>query len=411
MDLSSENKALIEEYFIGNPDKKAEITDENAESLINAAKEWKKTNTGENTTAPSKEEKDPKEAPEKQQGTTISEEPQITDQPQDENTGWKEKTLNSWKEWANKNDKDLGVYEDPEHPEFLKFKVFAKGADKEKDAYETDVIYTSQNNVSLKGKDGKVPNIEAMEAAVAAAKSVNGPNISFGNISSPEFKANLMIACLRDPEINMVNAPTAEEIATFPKELQDKIAEAQAARQKNQENDSKTQETKTQSKETKEPETKEQKPELSPTQKRIAELRKQIETRDANIAEAKEAAMAAGGEVRQEDLDAIAKEGMTPEEIKLRELRGLAKNGDKDAAHQLDVRREKMMSDDYKYVREVEMEADGKTEKKDKDGKPVYKKDDKGNYVYKTDDKGNRVESDAYKAFKIRAAQNMSHGK
>lgn len=391
---------MIEDYFKENPDKRIDITDENRSKYYDIAAQWH----DEKNARESSDEKSKDDAqPEKDQKTTvISEEPQIQEPKQPENEenadkSWKEKTLNSWKEWADKNDKDLGVYEDPEHPEFLKFKVFSKGADKEKDQYENDVIYTSPTNVSIKGKDGKVPGIEAMEATIAAAKSVNGPNISFGNIQSPEFKANLMIACLRDPEINMVNAPTAEEIATFPKELQDKIAEAQAARAKKQPEN--TNESKPQEK---------TEPELSPAQKRIAELRKQIETRNANIAEAKEAALVAGGELLDKDLKEISQEGMSAEEIKLRELRGQAKAGDKTAGHELDKRRYNTMTDEYKYVREVEMEADGKTEKKDEKGNPVYKRDKDGNFVYKTNEKGQRIKTPQYEAFLTKAGNNLS---
>lgn len=391
---------MIEDYFKENPEKRIDITDENRSKYYDIAAQWKdEKNARESSDDKSKDDAQP----EKDQKTTvISEEPQIQEPKQPENEenadkSWKEKTLNSWKEWADKNDKDLGVYEDPEHPEFLKFKVFSKGADKEKDQYENDVIYTSPTNVSIKGKDGKVPGIEAMEATIAAAKSVNGPNISFGNIQSPEFKANLMIACLRDPEINMVNAPTAEEIATFPKELQDKIAEAQAARAKQQPEN--TNESKPQEK---------TEPELSPAQKRIAELRKQIETRNANIAEAKEAALVAGGELLDKDLKEISQEGMSAEEIKLRELRGQARAGDKTAGHELDKRRYNTMTDEYKYVREVEMEADGKTEKKDEKGNPVYKKDKDGNFVYKTNEKGQRIKTPQYEAFLTKAGNNLS---
>ena len=132
--------------------------------------------------------------------------------------------------------------------------------------------------------------------------------------------------------------------------------------------------------------------------KRIAELRKQIQNRNANMAEAQEAAMAAGGELRPEDKKAIEQEGMSAEEIKLRELRGQAQAGDKQARHELDARRYNTMTDEYKYKRLTTEE----------NGKQVFVKDDNGNYMYETDENNKKIKTEAYQAFLKRAKENLS---
>lgn len=100
-------------------------------------------------------------------------------------------------------------------------------------------------------------------------------------------------------------------------------------------------------------------------------------------------------------------------EAKIAELRkkGAQLNGgnadafDKKRSEERDKRAESTISDIHKYEREVEMDADGKTPKKDeKTGHPIYKKNDKGEFIFKADDKGNKIETVGYQALKKRLA-------
>lgn len=372
----------------------------------------------------SKYSKKEQEAPEssndqKNQGTVISDHDNSGDEnthepsePVDEN--WKEDYKREWRQWAEENNKEFEDVNIPGSGNDVQIRLFDSKEQKKKGEYAAQISYKSPHNVSLSGANGKVPDSKYFEQTVALAMKKNGPDIEFGDIKSDEFSAKLLAACYINGANPTGNVPTEEEMAQWPKELQDMVNAAKEKAEKGAETPDKTAEAdKTpKTEENDKPKTPENTgDELSPAAKRIAELRAKIQSREQNLQEAKEAALAAGAELYEKDIKEISQEGMSAEEIKLRELRGQAKAGDKTAQHQLDQRRYNTMTDEYKYVREVEMEADGKTEKKDENGKPVYKKDDKGNFVYKTDEKGQKVKSDAYKAFLARAAQNMGNSK
>lgn len=301
-----------------------------------------------------------------------------------ENSGWQDEIWNEWKAWASENKLISDKYVDTTKEGYLCIKIYGSNDDKTRDEYAADLQYSSPNNLSLRAKDGKMPAQNVFDKSVAIAKAQNGPVVAFGNIQSNDFKARLMIACLKDPEVQMKDAPTAEEIKTWPKALQDQIA---AARKGKEGGDN--------------PKTEDR--QLSAAEK-IREIRDKIKVRNQDIAEAKEAALAAGGELADGEIEKIMNEGMKEDSLKLRELRGAAKAGDKNAAKELLEMREKTLTDDYKYDKETEMEADGKTPKQDKEGKPIYKKDKDGNFIYKQDDKGEKTLSPVYMAMKKKIA-------
>lgn len=305
-----------------------------------------------------------------------------------EDGSWKEAYAKEWRMWGVDNHLEFQDASVPTKGDVLSFR-FYEGKSKD---YAAEITYSSPYNISLRGSNGNIPDSKYFEKAVNMAVN-NGTAIEFGAIRSPEFKAKLLAACYKQGNAQIINGPTEEEMSQWPAELKKMVEEAKLAGQQQQPVKEQPAPSQEQT-----PPKQETKPELTPAMKRIAELRKQIQSRDANLKEAEEAAMAAGGELRQEDKDAIKKEGMSAEELKLRELRGQAKAGDKQAAHELDARRYDKMTDEYKYKRLT----------KEENGKEVFVKDDNGNYMYETDEKGKRIKTDAYKAFLAKAGKSMS---
>lgn len=444
-------------------------------------------------------------APEQGQSPSVVND-DATPAPTPEDPKWKEGVLKEWQQWANDNNKLLSPYQDTDNKDNLSFKLYADENAKNSDNFEADFSYASPKNVTLKGKDGQVPDEKYFDKLVTQLKAANGPEIEFGNIKSDEFKAKLLAACLKDPEIIITNAPSEPEIAGWNKNLKDIVSKAKEpkAEQPQPTKVSAYDTAKNSIRETlktgKEIDIEKLKPKekalyIAAAMDIVSEMNKDKKEGDKDFFPRDEVIFKGGmsyeetnkaaEKLPKEELDAakaglksytimsmkkIAKErvekrfkghdsvfkkeangsfkkdasgnleiggswknvddqgqGMTADQLQLRELRMGVRKGDAKAKEEMDKRRAATMTDDFKYEREVEMEADGKTPKndakgkpiykqvtemeadgktpkKDKDGNPVYKKDEKGNpvYVHKTDDKGNKIESPAYQSFKQR---------
>ncbi len=317
-----------------------------------------------------------------------------TDTSANEDSTWKQDCLHDWREWAQNNNL---LFEDSNVPTGrfdVSFRLYENEDKKKEKDFAAEISYKGPNNMTLRGPKGKTPDDRFFNQAVVQAMK-NGPDIEFGDIKNPEFKAKLMVACYANGA-NMLKAPSEEEISKWPKDLQDMVNKAKEAAANHQ--PERTQENT--------PEKSEEAP--SAAAARIAEIRSKIQSRQQSLQTAEEAAKAAGKKLQAEEIKNISQEGMSAEEIKLRELRGQAKGGDKTAGHELDKRRYNTMTDEFKYEREAEMEADGKTPKKDKEGKTIYKKDKDGKDIYKTNDKGQKIKTAAYQAFLTKAGNNLS---
>lgn len=149
------------------------------------------------------------------------------------NGDWKESLLGEWKEWASRNGKEIKEFADPSNTGSLSFHIFEQGANQKEIEQATEVSYNSPRDLSVKGPNGGVPSPEVFAEILKNAKA-NGPDIEFGENMSPSFKANLMLACLKDPELHIVNPPSAEEMKSWPKELQQAVEAAMKNAEKSQ---------------------------------------------------------------------------------------------------------------------------------------------------------------------------------
>lgn len=310
---------------------------------------------------------------------------------------WKQEYMHDWREWAQQNNL---VFEDSNVPTGrfdVSFRIYDSEEAKANKQFAAEISYKGPHNLALRGYNGKIPDDRFFDQSIVQAMK-SGPDIEFGDIKSPEFKAKLMAACYRNGA-NMLNAPQEDEISKWPKELQDMVHKAEENAK-----------GKTEPEQTHEKKKEEKAEEKQPTaaELKIKQMREQIAKRQEALKEAQEAATAAGGSLQDKDIKEISQEGMSKEELRLRELRGQAKAGDKTAARELDKRRYNTMTDEFKYEREIEMEADGKTPKKDEHGLPVYKKDKDGKDIYKTNDKGQKIKTAGYQAFLTKAGNNLS---
>lgn len=165
---------------------------------------------------------------------------------------WKKSIIDEWNNWAEKNGKSIKTFIDPEHTGNLAFHVYNSEADQKANKPAAEISYTSPREVSVKGPDGKVPAPEIFTQILKNAKT-NGPDIEFGENMSPEFKANLMLACLKDPDINIVNPPSEEEIKSWPKDLQSAVLAAQAEKEAKKTNNTEQTNTENKSEEKKSP--------------------------------------------------------------------------------------------------------------------------------------------------------------
>ena len=157
----------------------------------------------------------PEEKPQK-----IEEEVQI---PLNQSNSWQGKTLSDWKDWGKKNNKFVQEYK-PTEKATLSFKVYDNAEKAKADEFDADITYRKENDVVVKGHKGKIPSDEVFAAIVAQAKK-NGTDICFGDIKSSIFKAKLMLACLNDPEVKMVNRPKLSELTDLPEDLKAKLKE------------------------------------------------------------------------------------------------------------------------------------------------------------------------------------------
>lgn len=182
----------------------------------------------------SKYSKKEQEAPEssndqKNQGTVISdhdnsgdENTHESDEPVDEN--WKEDYKREWRQWAEENNKEFEDINIPGSGNDVQIRLFDSKEQKKQGEYAAQISYKSPHNVSLSGANGKVPDSKYFEQTVALAMKKNGPDIEFGDIKSDEFKAKLLAACYANgANPTGKNVPTEEQIAQWPKELQNLV--------------------------------------------------------------------------------------------------------------------------------------------------------------------------------------------
>lgn len=163
---------------------------------------------------------------------------QKTEAPISPNLVWKEKIYLSWKAWGNKNNKLIQKYKSQEQ-DSIAFKIYSDEEKIKEDEFEADITYRKENDVVVKGKNGKVPSDEVFAEIVAQAKK-NGPEICFGDIKSSEFKARLLLACLNDPEIKMINPPKMSELKDIPEDLKAKLKEKLPKRPRAEEREKKS---------------------------------------------------------------------------------------------------------------------------------------------------------------------------
>lgn len=136
---------------------------------------------------------------------------------------WKEKALSDWQDWSKKNNKIVQEYK-PQGYAVLAFKIYDNAEKAKADEFDADITYRKENDIVVKGHKDKVPSDDVFAAIVAQAKK-NGPEICFGDIKSSVFKAKLMLACLNDPEVKMVNPPKLSELTDLPEDLKTKLEE------------------------------------------------------------------------------------------------------------------------------------------------------------------------------------------
>lgn len=82
------------------------------------------------------------------------------------------------------------------------------------DGKKTSIVASSSNNVSLSAeKSDGTPDVPDQKVFDQLAKKAlrNGQEINFGDIESPEFKARLMLACLKN-NVEMKNYPNMNEL-------------------------------------------------------------------------------------------------------------------------------------------------------------------------------------------------------
>lgn len=314
---------------------------------------------------------------------TVINEESLPEEPREEaqDSSWKEKYAKEWQLWGEHNRLEFKDASIPARGDALSFR-FYEGKSND---FAAEITYETPYNINLRGSDGKIPDSKYFEKAVSMAIE-NGTAIEFGNISSPEFKAKLLAACYKQGNAQIVNGPTEEEISKWPDNLKKLIAQSRPKPQPKQEQ--------------KQEQAPQQPQEKTPIQK-IAELRARIQARDEKIKKAQEEAKASGKTFSEAEKETLYQEDMSAEEKLLRNLRKQSKSGDSKATQELYARREKTLTDDFKYNRVIMKNEND--EPIYKDGKPEYIKDEKGNYIYEQDENtGENIKSEAYKAFLAR---------
>lgn len=235
-DLKEELKAKLEPGFVWDEDKMADLeaalkANGNDISKIDVSLYSKKGQE-----APSSDND------KKKSGTTISDHDNSGDENAHEpkesdgaeapvNDNWKEDYKNEWRQWATDNNKEFQDVQIPGSENDVQIRLFDSKEQKNKGEFAAQISYKSPHNVTLKGNNGQTPDSKYFEQTVALAMKKNGPDIEFGDIKSPEFKAKLLAACYTNGA-NPVNGPTEEEMSQWPKDLKDMVNAAKTKAEK-----------------------------------------------------------------------------------------------------------------------------------------------------------------------------------
>lgn len=156
---------------------------------------------------------------------TDSNKPELkTEFPAEKQTGaekylssWENETEKSWLDYGEKNGKKVNVAKEPGK---VTVKLFEDEEKVKAQSPETQIVYDGPDKINVSGRGDTIPDLSIFENIVAQAKKVSS-KIRFGEIEDDEFSAKLMIACLRDPQIKMVNAPKAEDFKNLNPELKE----------------------------------------------------------------------------------------------------------------------------------------------------------------------------------------------
>ena len=138
-------------------------------------------------------------------------------------TSWQNKALTDWKDWGKNSNKIVQEYKS-EDKSLLAFKIYDNAEKAKADEFDADITYRKENDVTVKGYKGKIPSDDVFAAIVSQAKK-NGQEIFFGNIKNNIFKAKLMLACLNDKDVKMVNQPKLSDLTDLPEDLKAKLKE------------------------------------------------------------------------------------------------------------------------------------------------------------------------------------------
>ena len=310
---------------------------------------------------------------------------------------WKERYAKEWRIWGDHNKLDYKDASLPSKGDALSFRFYEGKSEN----YAAEITYTSPYNVTLRGSNGETPDNKFFEKAVSMAVK-NGTAIEFGEITSAEFKAKLLAACYKQGNAQIVNGPSAEEMAAWPEHLKIMVDQAKKAG----ENKPVVHDQAPKKEAEAEPQPKPN-PKVEEIQNKIARL-KEIKQKfnDPNYTQIdweKTDVIKDAAKIKED----LTKAGFSAEEADKYIQRKQANAGDQKAQQEINKRRAATMTDEYKYEREVELDADNNP-KKDEKGNPIYKKDKDGKFIYKTNDKGQKIETAAYQAFLKRAQNGLS---
>lgn len=146
----------------------------------------------------------------------------------DPNTDWRQAKIDSWKHWCENEHTPAYTYaEDPNEKTALKFDVYRDTEKKEKLA---TIHYNNPRDVTIGTDSRKAPDLEFFDKLTKEAKKDKIPGVTFDGEMTPEFKAKLAIACLKnglkmdgfDGKID-TNLLSDEEKKTLTPELKMKI--------------------------------------------------------------------------------------------------------------------------------------------------------------------------------------------
>lgn len=137
-------------------------------------------------------------------------------------SAWEDEIERGWKEYGEKHYKKVDVAKEPGK---VVVNVFEDEDKVKTQSPEAKIIYDGPDKISVGGRGDDIPDLSIFENIVAQSKKVS-TKFRFGNIKDAEFKAKLMIACLRDAEIKIINGPSEEELKDIKPELKE-ILEAE----------------------------------------------------------------------------------------------------------------------------------------------------------------------------------------